>query len=119
MSGLLESMTVVKPTSASATASAPGRNAHHAPSFGGGWETARLREVLREQVFPVAGICSRDDLTIHEHIGTVCRIDRERGILLCEQDRGALASDLTQGLEDLVDDDRRETHRRLVEGQEA
>ena len=53
-----------------------------------------------------------------EHVAAAGDVERHQGVLLDEQDRGALLVDLDDDLEDPLDEDRREAHRRLVEEQE-
>ena len=50
-----------------------------------------------------------------EHVGPVGALQGLGGVLLDEQDRGALAVDLGDDVEDLGDQHRRQAHRRLVE----
>ena len=54
-----------------------------------------------------------------EHVATVGDVERHQGVLLDEQDRRALLVDLDDDLEDLLDEDRREPHRRLVEQEQV
>src|SRR3954453_1103842 len=50
-----------------------------------------------------------------EHVAAVGDLERRAGVLLHQQDRRPVLVDLLDDLEDLVDQDRREAHRRLVE----
>ena len=52
------------------------------------------------------------------HVGAIGDLDRPRRVLLDEQDRHPFLLQLLEDLEDLVDDERREAERRLVEQQE-
>src|SRR5919202_3079390 len=51
-------------------------------------------------------------------VAAVRDVERHERVLLDEKDRGALLVDLLDDLEDLLDEDRREAHRRLVEEKE-
>src|SRR5207302_1747429 len=68
-----------------------------------------------EQLLARSGL---DDRTGLEDIRAVRDLERLRRVLLDEEDRDALRVDLTDDLEDGLDEDRREAERRLVEHEE-
>ena len=49
------------------------------------------------------------------HVATLGNVERHQRVLLHEQDRRSLLVDLSDDLEDLLDEERREAHRRLVQ----
>ena len=65
--------------------------------------------------FAVVGERDRAGL---EHVASVGDVEGHQRVLLDEQDRRALLVDLDDDLEDLLDEDRGQPHRRLVEQQE-
>src|SRR5919202_3508863 len=60
-----------------------------------------------------------DDLTGLEHISAMRDAERKERVLLHEQDRGPLLVDALDDAEDLIDQDRRKAHARLVQEQHA
>ena len=59
-----------------------------------------------------------DDPAVLEHVAAAGDAERHRRVLLDDEDRGALAVDGLDDVEDLVDQRRRQAHRRLVHQQE-
>ena len=62
-----------------------------------------------------AGVPDRRDLAVHHDHRFVGDAEDGLGELLDHQDRHALARDVRDDLVQLLDDDRREPHRQLVE----
>src|ERR1035437_2267475 len=60
----------------------------------------------------------QDDLTGLEDVATTGHLESHLSVLLDQQDRGSLGVDVLDDGEDLLDQDRREAHRRLVEQQQ-
>src|SRR5439155_2926283 len=77
-----------------------------------GLEVAHFGELL---------LCSveRDPSAAAQHVRAMGDLDRTGGVLLDEEHRHTLPVQLLQALEDAVDDQRRESKRRLVKEQEA
>ena len=65
-----------------------------------------------------AGVVRQLDLARLEHVAAVRDRQRDRGVLLDHEHGRPLLVDLDDDLEDPVDQDRRESHRRLVEQQQ-
>ena len=64
-----------------------------------------------------AGPCI-DDVAVLQHVGAMGDRQRHRGVLLDHQDGGALSVDGLDDVEHLLDQHRREAHRRLVHQQQ-
>ena len=86
-----------------------------------GEEARTLAEVRLANLLVVSssfGLVREDDVAGLEDVAAVGGVERHQRVLLDEQDRRALRVDLADDLEDLLDEDRREPHRRLVEQQQ-
>ena len=63
-------------------------------------------------------VVGENDVPRLHHVAAVGRVEGHQRVLLDEEDGRSLVVDLTDDLEDLLDEDRREAHRGLVEHQE-
>src|SRR4029079_2040659 len=61
------------------------------------------------------GVVSKRDLSCLHHVAAACHVQRHQSVLLYKQDRNSPGVDLADDLEDPLDEDRRQAHRRLVE----
>src|SRR5919198_593120 len=64
------------------------------------------------------GVVGERDATRFEDIAALGDLERHEGVLLHEENRDSLLVDLLDDLEDLLDEDGREAHRRLVQHEE-
>lgn len=85
-------------------------------------ERIDLADVGAADVFvggEAGGCISQQDPASLEDVAAVRHLERLRRILLYQQDGGALRVDAQDGLEDVVDQLRRQPHRRLIQQQDA
>src|SRR5581483_2143285 len=96
-----------------AEASAPASCSRRRTSRCGSGASSVLAEVRLADVLVLAerlGIVREGDRAGLEDVAAVGDLERHQRVLLDEQDRGALLVDLDHDLEDLLDEDRRQTH---------
>ena len=58
-------------------------------------------------------------MAVFQHVAAVGQLQRLVGVLLDEEDGHPLLAQLFNGVEDLLNDDRRQTERRLIQQQQA
>ena len=64
-----------------------------------------------EQLFTAA---AHDDVAVLQHVAAISQLQRLVGVLLDKEHGHAIFAQLLDDVEDLLDDDRRQTQRRLV-----
>src|SRR5919202_4346010 len=81
-------------------------------------ESSALAEVRLADLLvrlQLRGLALQRDAAGLEDVAAARDVERHQGVLLDKEDRSPLLVDLDDRLEDAVDEDRREPHRRLVE----
>src|SRR6266540_1830769 len=79
---------------------------------------AQVRPLYIVVLLECLRIVGEGDLARLQHVAAAGDVERHQGVLLDEQDRRPLRVDLADDLEDPLDEDGREPHRRLVEEQQ-
>src|SRR4030095_7297341 len=86
------------------------------------WTLRRLAEVRAANLGvlgELGGGARQHDAAGFQHVAPVGDAQRHRGVLLDQQDRGALAVDRADRVEDLLDQHRSQSHRGLIQQQQA
>src|SRR5204863_8826480 len=79
---------------------------------------AEVRLLYVLVLLQLLGVVGERDRSCLQYVAPAGDVEGHQGVLLDEEDRRPLRVDLADDLEDPLDEDRREPHRRLVEQQQ-